>query len=893
MGTSVRRPRLVAGLVALLALLGGVAALRLDPQTTADTLSDADSAAFEASARHHEAFGDDAIYVLVRRPVARLVLTEDLLKTIGLEGCLAGAAPAGSPLPGGPRGPCGALARSRAVKVVYGPGTFVNESVGRIQDEVARQSAAAQERAERAAGAARGLARRRGYSRPRADRVAAQARELVRAEYLRDVAQLALRYGITSIPRVDDPAFVSTLVFDARKPAGTPKERFSYLFPSRDAALIQVRLRPDLTPAERQEAIATIRRAVAMPQWRLPSGPGTYLVTGAPVVVDDLTDALSASIAVLLAAALVVMALTLLAVFRARLRLLPLLVALCATAITFGLLWASGQPLTMASVAVLPILIGLAVDYAVQLQSRLEEERRRGRGLRAAVEHVAGDGGPTLLTAMAASAAGFLVLLLSPVPMVRGFGVLLAVGVGVALACALTLGSAALALGDRGARGRRAARPAALLAASVRGAGDLLAVHRPARAVRAATRRAGRIVLQLASRRPGRILAVAGALALVGWVLDTRAPVQSDIQRLVPQDLASLRDLATLQQATGVGGEVDLLVRSDRLTDPEVVAWMGDYQARVLKAAGYTSARGCGRADLCPALSLPDLFGNSAGASRREVEDLLDAVPPYFAQGVVTRDRRTASVAFGIRLMSVERQGEVIEAMRRELDPPPGVRADLAGLPVLTADANARVSSPARRAGLLLAGLAAVALVLLVAFRSPKRALVPLVPIVLASGWSGLVLFALGIELNPLSVTLGALVVAISTEFSVLLSERFRRERAAGLDPAAALAVTYGSTGTAVVASGITALAGFAVLGVSDIRMLRDFGAVTVVDLGVSLLGVLVVLPAVLLLAERGRGHGAGGSRGGAGRGRRAGSGTGEDPGAAAPPAEPASPVPA
>jgi uncharacterized protein len=36
----------------------------------------------------------------------------------------------------------------------------------------------------------------------------------------------------------------------------------------------------------------------------------------------------------------------------------------------------------------------------------------------------------------------------------------------------------------------------------------------------------------------------------------------------------------------------------------------------------------------------------------------------------------------------------------------------------------------------------------------------------------------------------------------------------------------------------------------SDIRMLRDFGLVTVVDLAVSLLGVLVVLPAVLMLAE-------------------------------------------
>jgi predicted RND superfamily exporter protein len=36
----------------------------------------------------------------------------------------------------------------------------------------------------------------------------------------------------------------------------------------------------------------------------------------------------------------------------------------------------------------------------------------------------------------------------------------------------------------------------------------------------------------------------------------------------------------------------------------------------------------------------------------------------------------------------------------------------------------------------------------------------------------------------------------------------------------------------------------------SDIRMLRDFGIVTVVDLTVSLLGVLLVLPAALIWAS-------------------------------------------
>jgi hypothetical protein len=180
------------------------------------------------------------------------------------------------------------------------------------------------------------------------------------------------------------------------------------------------------------------------------------------------------------------------------------------------------------------------------------------------------------------------------------------------------------------------------------------------------------------------------------------------------------------------------------------------------------------------------------------------------------------------------------------------VSAQLVGLPVLAAQSGAQVASPWRRLETLLAGLAAVALVLLLAFRGDRRrALAPLAPIALATGWSALILFAVRVPLNPMSVTLGALVIAISTEFSVLLSERFRQERLAGHDPIEALRRSYHRTGAAVAASGVTAIAGFGVLALSDIRMLRDFGIVTLIDLSVSLVGVLVALPAALMIAER------------------------------------------
>ena len=59
-------------------------------------------------------------------------------------------------------------------------------------------------------------ARARGFSRAAQERLANQAQTLVRAQYLRNTLGLALVYGIRSVPRIDDPAFVSRLVLDMR-----------------------------------------------------------------------------------------------------------------------------------------------------------------------------------------------------------------------------------------------------------------------------------------------------------------------------------------------------------------------------------------------------------------------------------------------------------------------------------------------------------------------------------------------------------------------------------------------------------------------------------------------------------------------------------------------------
>ena len=383
-----RNARAVLAISALLALAAAALASTLPTDAGTDTLVDSDTPSSRATQELRETFGEDPVVVLARGDLQNLLLSANLGQLLRLESCLSGKVPPGArPIPG----PCVELARLRAVRFVAGPATFLNEAVIQISRQLSRLAAT------------------------------------VPPDRLREFAlSIATEYGITSAPSLGNPDFTAAVVFDRRRAAGTPKARLAYLFPNRDSAQIVLRMRPDLSDSERHRALQLIReattettpraacrdRGIPAPCFQLKGG--SYVVSGVPVVVDGLSRSLVDALWVLLGAAVVAMALALVLVFRSRLRLLPLALALAAAAFTFGLFGLLGGSLTMASIAVLPILIGLAVDYAIQFQARFDEEVEAGTGGVDAVVAAAAKGGPTIATACLATMGGFLALLLSP-----------------------------------------------------------------------------------------------------------------------------------------------------------------------------------------------------------------------------------------------------------------------------------------------------------------------------------------------------------------------------------------------------------------------------------------------------------------------------------------------
>ena len=93
MNAVTRRPLLVLGVTAALALGGAALALRLEPSAATDTLVDRGSSTFQDTERFKHDFGDEAVVVLVRGNLQNTVLTSDLGRGLALEGCLSGYAP--------------------------------------------------------------------------------------------------------------------------------------------------------------------------------------------------------------------------------------------------------------------------------------------------------------------------------------------------------------------------------------------------------------------------------------------------------------------------------------------------------------------------------------------------------------------------------------------------------------------------------------------------------------------------------------------------------------------------------------------------------------------------------------------------------------------------------
>ncbi len=661
---------------------------------------------------------------------------------------------------------------------------------------------------------ARSASAARGETPEQQEAAAQAARQKLADEFQAAFGADARRFLDVGEQTLDNPKFIEFVLFGAD---GKLRPDFAGIFPDDHHALMIARLKGNLSIDGESRAAARVKDE--MPSYQFDGA--TVLASGSPLLIKEINDKMRSSLLIMAVLAVLIMTVVLSSIFHARWRLLSLPAVLVGCVSAFGLMGFLNVPLTMVTISGLPILIGLGVDFAIQVHSRIEEETLASDSARIGLERTFARLGPALALAAVAACIGFIVLHISRVPMIRDFGSMLAVGAVIVFVTSIVLVSSVLYLRERKRIG-------------------------PAEQARARFE-VEKLVGGLTARTVGKLVPialVAAGVAAVGLYVSGKIPTQTDPERMVPSSSSTLTDLHRVRDVAGATSELNLFVEASgdrRITDQDVLDWMlgfEEHQRQLHVELGLSN-------------SLASFTKQVTGEAPTTalVEETLALAPDALVTGVVSDDRTMASITFSLSdTADLEERKQITDGVIASAQPPDGIRVAPAGIAVIGTESVKAVSE--NRDLMSLVAMGAVLGLLALVYRNPLKAVAPLLPVALALGASATLLYFLGVEYSPLTSISGPLIIAMGTEFNILLMSRYFEERAAGADPREAMSKASLRIGRAITASGLTVMGGFAVLALSDFPLLDNFGKVTALNIGLSLLSTLILLPPLLVWAD-------------------------------------------
>ncbi len=285
----------------------------------------------------------------------------------------------------------------------------------------------------------------------------------------------------------------------------------------------------------------------------------TTITTGVPALLETINNYLKHGITVLALAAAAIMVAILLLSFTVRWRLLAFAIVAVGLVWGFGLVGYFHVPLTLATIAALPVLLGVGMDYSIQMHSRIEEEvvlDRAAHPIQAAARGL----GPALLVVTFDAVFAFAALWFAKTPAIREFGSLLVIGIIAVCFCSLIATLAVLGIRE---------------------------YKSPTKGKDFSQGRLSRLVAFLGSvpQRFAIPLAVLSVIVLLsGIALEGRLKLQTDPISWVNPQSQAIKNLDTLKAKTGSDNELAMRISTDHpwsnQTVDYVVKFSRDLQAK-------------------------------------------------------------------------------------------------------------------------------------------------------------------------------------------------------------------------------------------------------------------------------------------------------------------------
>ncbi|OEU53133.1 MAG: hypothetical protein BA871_04965 [Desulfuromonadales bacterium C00003096] len=216
----------------------------------------------------------------------------------------------------------------------------------------------------------------------------------------------------------------------------------------------------------------------------------------------------------------------------------------------------------------------------------------------------------------------------------------------------------------------------------------------------------------------------------------------------------------------------------------------------------------------------------------------------------VNREHQYSVVSVALDSNEVPDQAQMMETFQKtvaKVDKAKGTEVTVAG-GVAMWYAWEQAVSIGFTSSIILSALA-IAVVLFFVFRNPLTAGFTLVPVFVAVLAAFGVMHSINIPLNFLTVIFGAITLGLGVDYSIHLVNRYHEELEKGNENALNIAVA--KIGRNTIFTSLTTMAAFSSFLVAGLRMVEEYGLMSLIAISFSALSVLLFLPSFIILESK------------------------------------------
>ena len=535
-----------------------------------------------------------------------------------------------------------------------------------------------------------------------------------------------------------------------------------------------------------------------------------------------------------------------------------------------------GAPNQVSQIAPI-ILIGLGVDYAIHFTSRYREEIGSGNTIAGSTTSTLKSVGIALTLATLATIVGFLTNIVSPLPELKDFGILVSTGIFFAFFLVMTFVPAIRTLLDKRAENKDKINKDAFSSS-------------------------GESVLNKVAASSGIIPKKLKIVALIllfsisgyGYFSFTNLETIFEFTDFLPEDDPVVQTLGLLTDefGGGFGESTSVLIEGDDLATPEIhnaliesinnlsekeniVVYAGNVAAESVigTVAQLLAPQGAapGAPPAMPDMELlgtlgsfgVDLMSGVQGIDALRVKDtgnvqglyeyLVVSDPEAFLANLYFNDENKVT-AQQVRITTsagslgaAQLRDDIYDAFQPMSNL--GVSVAATNDAIVTQSVSDLISESQFQSLIfaILASMTFLILYYLIDIRKPFLGVITILPVVAIVMGTYLGMYFLDIPLNPVTSTLSGLAIGIGVPFVIHVTNRFRETLLIADNPVDAVRTTLKTTGGSLFGSAFTTMAGFGILMTSSLKPFQQMGQVVVVALGFALVASILILPTLLV----------------------------------------------